>query len=269
MGTMLQDSGYLPPGAAPELLNLTHPEAITNIHNAYLAAGAGCIETNTFGGNRLKLESFGLGDRVNDLNTAGVKLAKAAARGQALVAASIGPTGKMLEPLGDLSFETAYQTFLEQAQILATAGANLIIIETMSDLLELKAAILAALSVKLPVIAAVSFMENGRLLTGTTPEMVAASLSGFPLLALGTNCGLAAKVMQPLVQRLSVYAKVPLIAQPNAGKPGLVEGRTIYNETPQEFASSCLELIRSGARIIGGCCGTTPEHIRLLKIALA
>jgi hypothetical protein len=198
-----------------------------------------------------------------------VKIAKQAAQSSgALVAASLGPTGKMMEPLGDLSFEAAFETFREQCAIFAEAGADLVTIETMTDLQEMKAAILAALEANLPVIATVSFMENGRLLTGNTPEMVAATLSGFPLLALGTNCGLSASLLKPIVQKLLAYSQKPLIVQPNAGKPSLNGNETVYLEPISEYANACLELVLSGVRIIGGCCGTTPDHIRSIKSLL-
>jgi 5-methyltetrahydrofolate--homocysteine methyltransferase len=267
MGTMIQQTGVLKPGQAPELLNLTHPEVITDIHRAYIEAGSRYIGSNTFGGNRIKLETHSItGDTIRDVNFSGVKIAKDAARSTgALVAASLGPTGKMLEPLGDLSFDSTLEAFREQCKIFAQAGADVITIETMSDLQETKAAILAALEVNLPVMATVSFMENGRLLTGPTPEMVGATLSGFPLMALGTNCGLSAHLLKPIVQKLFAYSKKHLIVQPNAGKPSLNGSETLYQESPSEFANACLDLVCHGVRIIGGCCGTTPEHIRLLR----
>ncbi len=267
MGTMIQKTEALKPGQAPELMNITHPEIITDIHRSYIEAGSQYIGSNTFGGNRIKLENHDItGDTVRDVNFAGVQIAKNAALSSgALVAASLGPTGKMLEPLGDLSFDAAFTAFREQCAIFAEAGADIVTIETMSDLQETKAAILAALEVNLPVMATVSFMENGRLLTGPSPEMVAATLSGFPLIALGTNCGLSAHLLKPLVQKLVAYSKKPLIVQPNAGKPSLNGSETVYQESPSEFAEASLELVRLGVRIIGGCCGTTPEHIRLLR----
>jgi 5-methyltetrahydrofolate--homocysteine methyltransferase len=265
MGTMIQQKGALVPGEAPELLNLTKPEIIAAIHRAYFEAGSRCVESNTFGANKIKLASFGLADKVREINTAGIKIAKQAAPGNFLVAASLGPTGKMLEPLGELAFEVAFRIFLEQCRSFAEAEADLVIIETMSDIREVKAAILAVLEVNLPVIASVSFMENERLLTGFTPEMVAASLSGFPLVALGTNCGLSAASLKPIVKKLIAYSKLPVIVQPNAGKPSLVGSKTVYQESADEFASASLELVSEGARIIGGCCGTTPHHIQTLR----
>ncbi|MGE5582669.1 MAG: homocysteine S-methyltransferase family protein [Bacillota bacterium] len=271
MGTMIQRSKLLKPGDSPEMLNISHPDLIQSIHKSYIAAGSKCIETNTFGGNSLKLEAHGLGnEKVRELNTAAVKNAKEAAKSGTgiLVAGSMGPTGKLLEPLGDLTFKAAFNSFKEQATVLAGAGVDLLIIETMSDILETKAAILAAIDLDLPVIATVSFMENGRLLTGQTPEMVASVLSGFPLLALGANCGLSAAGLIPIVAKLLTYSKLPVIAQPNAGKPSLSGDETVYLESPREYADSCLELLKSGVRIIGGCCGTTPEHIKLLTSGL-
>jgi methionine synthase I (cobalamin-dependent) len=268
MGTMLQKSGALKPGSSPDLLNLTRPEVVASIHAEYLKAGSGCIQTNTFGGNRLKLERLGLESKAGEINVAGVIIAQEMAAGKALVAASLGPTGKMIEPLGDLSFAVAYQTFLEQCRFFAEAKADLINIETMTDIQEAKAAIMAALEVRLPVMVSVSFMENGRMLNGFTPEMVAASLSGFPLLALGTNCGLSASALIPIVQKLIAYAQKPLIVKPNAGRPSLMGNETVYRENAAEFAAACLELVKNGVRVIGGCCGTSPEYIKLLADTL-
>jgi 5-methyltetrahydrofolate--homocysteine methyltransferase len=270
MGTMIQKTGVLKPGDSPELLNLTHPELISTIHQSYIQVGSQYIGSNTFGGNRLKLEAHGLVDeKVREVNYSGVKIAKEAAQSTgALVAASLGSTGKMIEPLGELSFEAAFETFREQCTIFAEAGADLVAVETMSDIQETKAAILAALEVNLPVFASVSFMDNGRILTGQTPEMVAATLSGFPLLALGTNCGLSASLLKSIVLKLLAYSQKPVVVQPNAGKPSLLGNETLYLESPSEYANACLELVRSGVRIIGGCCGTTPEHIKLLKALL-
>jgi Methionine synthase I (cobalamin-dependent), methyltransferase domain len=267
MGTMIQKSGILKPGEAPELLNITHPEDISAIHRLYIEAGSKYIGTNTFGGNRIKLETHGLiGEKVREVNFSGVNIAKQATGANgALVAASLGPTGKMMEPLGDLSFNAAYETFYEQCKIFAEAGADVVTVETMTDLQETKAAILAALDVNLPVVATVSFMENGRLLSGQTPEMMAATLSGFPLLALGTNCGLSASLLKPLVQKIIAFSQKPVIVQPNAGKPSLNGNETVYLEPVTEYVEACLEMVHNGVRIIGGCCGTTPDHIRLLK----
>ena len=246
MGTMIQKTGVLKPGDSPDLLNLTHPEIISAIHQSYIQAGSKYIGSNTFGGNRLKLEAHDLGgDKVREINFSGVKIAREAARSTScLVAASLGPTGKMIEPLGDLSFDVAFETFREQCVIFAEAGADLVAIETMSDIQETKAAILAALEVNIPIIASVSFMENGRILTGHTPEVVAATLSGFPLLALGTNCGLSASLLKSVVQKLLAYSQKPVIVQPNAGKPSLSGNETLYLESTFEYANACLDLVR-------------------------
>lgn len=268
MGTMLQKSGALKPGGSPELLNLERPEVVRSIHQAYVEAGSKCIQTNTFGGNRTKLQLLGLEDKIREINMAGVRIAKEAASNGCLVAASLGPVGKMLEPLGDLPFAAAYRIFLEQCRIFAEAGADLINIETMSDIMEAKAALIAALEVNLPVMVSVSFLENGRLLNGFTPEMAAATLSGFPVLALGTNCGLSASQLKPIVQKLIAYSQKPLIVKPNAGKPALIGMETVYRENATEFAFSCLELVKMGARVIGGCCGTTPEYLQILTDTL-
>ena len=266
MGSLLQERG-LKPGELPELWNLTHPEAVYDIHSAYLAAGCDIILTNTFGANRLKYAGTG-GPGVEEIVRAGTENAKRAvkAAGRGFTALDIGPTGKLLKPMGDLGFEEAVAVFGEVAEAGAKAGADLIVIETMSDMYELKAAVLAAKErAKLPIFATVIFDGSGKLLTGGTPEAVTAMLEGLGVDALGINCGLGPIQMKPLAERLTACASIPVIVNPNAGLPRSEKDRTVYDITPSEFAEVMDSILDLGVSAVGGCCGTTPEHMRLLK----
>ena len=260
MGTMLQERG-LGPGEQPEPWNLTHPEVICDIHRQYLAAGADILKTNTFGANREKLS--GCGCSVREVVAAGVAAAKKAAKGtSALVAMDIGPTGKLLKPMGDLAFEEACGLFAEMARAGEQAGADLILIETMSDCYECKAAVLAAKeNTNLPVFVTMIFDEGGKLLTGGDIAAAAALLEGLGADAVGFNCGLGPEQMKHLLPRLRECCSVPIVVNPNAGLPRSVEGRTVFDVTPGEFAASMEEIAAGGAWVVGGCCGTTPEHI--------
>ena len=263
MGTMLQENG-LPAGAAPEPWNLTHPEIIRNIHRAYLEAGCDVLKTNTFGANPIKLHDCSTEKAVS----AGVALAKEAIRETgrpAWVALDIGPTGRLLSPMGDLDFEEAYEAFREAAVCGERAGADLILIETMSDTYEVKAAVLAAKeNTALPVIATLIFDEKGRLLTGGTIEAAAAMLEGLGVDALGLNCGLGPEQMEGLLPALRECCSLPLVINPNAGLPRFVDGKTVFDVNPDDFAGHMLRLAQGGAWMLGGCCGTTPRHIRAM-----
>lgn len=260
MGTLLQENGLMP-GELPELWNLTHPEVITDIHKKYITSGADLLKANTFGANALKLRESG--SMVEEVVTAAVKLAKEAAEGtSALVGMDIGPTGKLMKPLGDLGFEQAYEAFKEMALAGAKAGADFIIIETMSDTYECKAAVLAAKeNTDLPVFVTMIFDENGKLLTGGDIAAAVALLEGLRVDALGFNCGLGPQQMKQLLPELKRCCSVPVIVNPNAGLPHSVEGRTVFDVKPPEFAGVMEEIAKGGAWMIGGCCGTTPEHI--------
>ncbi len=260
MGTLLQENG-LGAGELPELWNLTHPEVVTEIHRSYLAAGANLLKTNTFGANALKMKDTG--HTVEEVVTAAVKLAKEAAKDTtALVGMDIGPTGKLLKPLGDLGFEKAYAVFKEMAFAGAAAGADFIIIETISDTYECKAAVLAAKeNTSLPVFATLIFDEYGKLLTGGTIASAVAMLEGLGADAIGFNCGLGPDQMKRLLPELKACCSIPIIVNPNAGLPHDVDGKTVFNVDPQEFSTAMEEIARGGAWMIGGCCGTTPEHI--------
>ena len=268
MGTMLQ-AGGLKPGACPELMNIEQPEVVKNIHRAYIEAGATIIETNTFGASRLKLEHYGLSERVRELNTAAVKLAKEAAQERAQVAGSMGPTGRFVVPLGDLDFETAYDAFHEQAQALAEAGADYLIIETCIDIQEMRAALLAAKDVTdIPVICQLSYSEDGRTVTGTDPQSAAIILDAMGADIIGVNCSLGPEQLVPVVETLAKNCRRPISVQPNAGMPRLENGETIFPMGPEDFGQWAPKLVAAGASYVGGCCGTTPAHIRAMAEAV-
>lgn len=262
MGTLLQERG-LKPGELPETWNISHAEAVIDIHKAYLEAGADMILANTFGANCLKF-----GEDLEAIVTAGIANAKRAVAEsgrEAFVALDMGPTGKLLKPMGTLAFEDAVAIYKEVAAAGEKAGADLIVIETMSDTYELKAAVLAAKeATSLPVIATVIFGENEKMLTGATPEAVVALLEGLRVDAIGMNCGLGPKQMKPIFARMAACASVPLVISPNAGLPRTENGRTVFDVSGEEFAEDMAELAGMGAWILGGCCGTTPAHIKAM-----
>ena len=271
MGTMLQ-AGGLKAGACPEEMNLIAPDVVKNIHLQYLAAGADIIESNTFGASRLKLDHYGFEDRVKEFNTAAVRIAKdaiAASGKAAKVAGSMGPTGRFIEPLGDLDFEEAYQAFHEQASALAAAGADYLIIETCIDIQEMRAALLAAKdATDLPVICQLSYSEDGRTVTGTDPQSAAVILDGLGADIIGVNCSLGPAELLPVVATLAENCRVPISVQPNAGMPYLKDGKTCFPMGAEEFGTYGPKLLAAGATYLGGCCGTTPAHIAALKKAV-
>ena len=261
-GTILQSRG-LRGGELPETWNLRRPEDIIDLHCGYLRAGCDIFNTNTFGANALKFP-----DDLEEIVTAAVNLAKEArrrcGREDAYVALDIGPTGKLLEPLGDLPFEQAVELFGEVVRYGSRAGADLVLIETMSDSYEAKAAVLAAKeNCDLPVLVTVTFDGQGKMLTGGSVDSTVALLEGLRVDALGVNCGLGPEQMIPIVERLTEVCSVPVIVNPNAGLPRTEGGRTVYNVGPEEFADRMEKIARMGVQAVGGCCGTTPEHIRL------
>lgn len=262
MGTTLQAMG-LQPGELPELWSLTHREDLVDIHRSYLQAGADFLKTNTFGANRFKLE--GTGHSVEEVVSAGVRNAQQAVEeyGHGLVFLDIGPTGKLLRPLGELDFEDAVSVFGEIVHAGVMAGADAILIETMSDIYEAKAALLAAKEYSdLPVFVTMTFDQDGKLLTGGSIEVAVAVLEGLGADAIGFNCGLGPKQMAALLPKLREATGLPIVVNPNAGIPVERDGQTCYDITPDEFASWMGEIARGGAWVVGGCCGTTPEHIR-------
>ena len=265
MGTMLQAAG-LAAGECPELLCLTDPHKITNIHAAYVSAGAEVITTNTFGANARKLEegvrAAGLvrTPTVAEVFFAAVRCAREA--GARYVAADIGPTGALLRPLGTLAFDEAYELFAEEVRAADTAGADLLIIETMADLLEAKAAVLAAKeNSDLPIFCTMTFGEDGRTFLGTTPEVASATLCSLGVDVVGVNCSLGPADVAPLAMRMATWATCPVMVQANAGLPSVVDGVTTYNIGPREYCDALKQLIDAGVRILGGCCGTTPAYI--------
>ena len=265
MGTMLQAAG-LPIGQLPELWNVTRPEAVTAIHRRYVEAGSRVLYTNTFGANRCK--AAGCGRSVKELVEGGVRCARAAAEGRDVkVALDIGPTGRLLEPLGDLGFEEACEIFREIVVSGAEAGADLIVVETMSDLNEMRAAVLAAKeNSNLPVWATMTFEATGRSFLGVTVGAMALTLTGLGVDALGFNCSLGPKELLGLVRELREWTALPLILKPNAGLPDPATGE--YHITPEEFAAELSQAPALGVSILGGCCGTTPEFIRAAAATL-
>ena len=262
MGTLVQAAGLHTVHEVPDLLNLTHPEAIVAIQRQYVEAGADCITTNTFNTNRLKLANAGA--TVAEVYAAAAANARAA--GAPLVAGDIGPTGALLEPLGTLTFDEAFDIFSEQACAAEAAGCDLIVVETMADLLEAKAAVLAAVeSTTLPVFATMTFGEDGRTFLGTTPAIAATTLSALGASAVGLNCSLGPTELAPLVGELAPHDRALVMAQPNAGLPRIQDGETIFDVGPNEFAQAMEAILDAGATVIGGCCGTTPDHIAALR----
>ena len=262
MGTLVQAAGLHTVHEVPDLLNLTHPEAIVAIQRQYVEAGADCITTNTFNTNRLKLANAGA--TVAEVYAAAAANARVA--GAPLVAGDIGPTGALLEPLGTLTFDEAFDIFSEQARAAEAAGCDLIVVETMADLLEAKAAVLAAVeSTTLPVFATMTFGEDGRTFLGTTPAIAATTLSALGASAVGLNCSLGPTELAPLVGELAPHDRALVMAQPNAGLPRIQDGETVFDVGPNEFAQAMEAILDAGATVIGGCCGTTPDHIAALR----
>lgn len=258
MGTMLQKAG-LKAGGLPEVYNIEHPDVVLDIHRKYVEAGADVVSANTFQANELKLSESGYS--VEEIISAGVKLAKES--GAKYVALDIGPLGQLMEPMGTLTFERAYDMFKRQMIIGEKSGADIILLETMSDLFEVKAAVLAAKeNTDLPVFVTMTFQEDGRTFVGCDPKSVAITLSGLGVDALGVNCSLGPDELMPIIDELLLYSRVPLMVQPNAGLPQIVDGETVYNISPDEFAGYMRIIAEKGGIVLGGCCGTEPKFIR-------
>lgn len=264
-GYMLQRLG-LKGGECSESWNLTNKDAVREVYRAYLEAGSDVIQTNTFPGNRVHLSKYGLGDKTRDINYWGVKLAKEVAGDRAFVSASIGPTGMLFEPSGELSFQKAYEIFIEQVKAVAEGGADIINFETFTDLAELRAAYFAARdATNLPVICSLAYESNGRTLMGTDPFVAAAVMRSLGADMIGVNCSFGPEHMAGIVKGLYEAGGGWLSVKPNAGLPEVSEDKVIYNETPEHFAQLAASFVDNGARLLGGCCGTTPEFIRALK----
>jgi 5-methyltetrahydrofolate--homocysteine methyltransferase len=269
-GTMLQAAG-LPERAATESWNLTHPEKILDLHRTYLEAGSQIILTNSFGGSRFRLGKKGLEDKVREVNRAAAALAKEAAGQEAFVAGSMGPTGELMKPLGALSYVVALEAFTEQAEALAEGGADAILIETMSDLNEAKAAIEGAKrATDLPILCTMSFDTQRHTMMGVSPRQAAKELWPLGLVAIGGNCGHTLDDMEEVLRQMrAAVPKATLMAKPNAGLPRLVDDQAVYDVTPQVMAEYALRYAELGAKIVGGCCGNTPAHIKAMATALS
>ena len=270
MGSLLQARG-LKPGELPETWNLLHVEEIREIHRKYIEAGSDIVLTNTFGANALKFhdDAYSLEEIVNAAVGHVKAAAEQAGNGRRIYTAlDIGPTGKLLKPMGDLDFETAYEAYKEVMIYGEKAGADLIHIETMSDTYELKAAVLAAKeNTSLPVFATTIFDERGKLLTGADVPSVVALLEGLRVDAFGINCGMGPEQMIPILEQITKYSSLPVIVKPNAGLPKQKNGQTYYDVSPEEFAEVMKKIVEMGAVVIGGCCGTTPDHIKAMADA--
>lgn len=269
-GTQLQVRG-LGIGEFPDAWNLSHPDRVEEVARAYVDAGSRVILTNTFGASRLRLAEAGLADKVAEINRRGVEISKRAAGDRALVFASVGPSGKMLLT-GDTTEEELRASFTEQAQALADAGADALVIETMSDLAEATAAVSAAKETKLPVVACMVYdagKDKDRTMMGTTPEEAAAALVAAGADVIGANCGQGIAGFVRLCRRLRAATDRPIWIKANAGLPEIVKERAVYTTTPDEFAGFVPQVIEAGASFIGGCCGTNPDFIRAVAARMA
>jgi methionine synthase / methylenetetrahydrofolate reductase (NADH) len=269
MGTMLYGRGIFLNRCFDEL-NLTRPELVADIHRAYLAAGADVLETNTFGANRFKLANFGLIDDLQRINREGARLAKrAAAAGEAWVAGSIGPLGVRIEPWGRTGTDEAADAFRVQARALEEGGVDLFILETFLDVNELVAAIGAVRSVsRLPIVAQLTTGEDGHTLDGTPPETFTFEVERAGADVIGLNCSVGPAAMLETIESMAGLSGARLAAQPNAGRPRDVDGRNLYLSSPEYMASYARRFVAAGVRLVGGCCGTTPEHIRQIAQAV-
>jgi methionine synthase / methylenetetrahydrofolate reductase(NADPH) len=268
MGTMLYAKGIFI-NKSFDALNLSQPELVGEVHDEYIRAGADILETNTFGANRIKLGSFGMADRLHAINLQGAMIARRSAHDQAYVAGSIGPLGIRIEPWGKTGIDEAREYFREQAQALAEGGVDLFVLETFRDLNEIGAAIEAVRSVSdRPIVAQMSTEEDGSTLDGTPPERFAPELERRGAAVIGVNCAVGPAPMLETIERMAAVTTLKLSAQPNAGRPRDVEGRNIYLCSPEYMASYARRFVQHHVGIVGGCCGTTPEHIRQIKTAV-
>lgn len=267
-GTNLMEAG-MPIGVCPENWVMEHPDVLLKMQSEYVEAGSHIVYAPTFTGNRIKLEEYGLWDRLVEINATLVKLSKQAVDGKALVAGDMTMTGQQIFPMGELMFEELVEVYKEQARVLAEAGVDLFVVETMMSLQECRAAVLAIREVcDLPIMVTLTYNEDGRTLFGTPPETAVVVLQSLGVDAIGVNCSTGPMEMVPFVEKMAEYSTVPLIAKPNAGLPELEGKKTVYRMTPEEFAEAGVTLVKAGAAIVGGCCGTTKEHIRALADAV-
>ena len=269
MGTMLQQKG-LAAGECAEEWNISHTEVVRTIHKAYIDAGADIIETNSFGGNRSRLSLHGFGDKVVEFNSTAVQLARSICPSNKFIAGSVGPSGEFLEPMGSATYEKLYDIFSEQIIALISAGVDLIIIETMSDVTEVRAAATATRDINgdIPLILSMTFEKSPAgfyTMMGITPEQAVQMLEELKPDAIGSNCGNGAPEMLELMKVFRSLTSLPLLAQANAGKPILNGNEYSYSELPEERGEYARQLLELGVNIIGGCCGTTPEHISAIR----
>ena len=264
LGTLLQEMG-LANGQLPELLNLEKPEWVLKAHQLYYKAGARIITTNSFGANAFKLSQFGLKCETSQINIKAAYIARQAIGHDAYVAGSVGPTGVLLRPMGNATVEDLEQAFKEQISALLKGGVDLIILETMSDLGEMLAAARICRRLKAPFICSMTYNENLVSLSGSSPQVIAATMEAFEPIAIGSNCGMGPGMMKNIVQSYVSHTHIPILAEPNAGLPELIDRKTVFTMTPDEFAARAEEIVQAGAAIIGGCCGTKPDHIALLS----
>lgn len=267
MGTVLYAKGIFINRCYDEL-NLSAPSLVREVHQDYVKAGAEIVETNTFGANRKRLTAFGLAEKLRAINEAGVRIAREAAQDRAFVAGAVGPLGCRLEPLGPTSFAEARAIFREQIEVLVEAGVDLLMLETFTEINELREAIFAAreaAGAELAIIALVSVEDDGCLRDGTSTEEFTRRLDGWPVDAIGLNCSSGPRVMLETIEKMTEWTSKPLGAIPNAGVPTAVEGRNIYLCSPEYMAQYAGKLVKAGARFVGGCCGTTPEHIKEIR----
>ena len=267
-GTNLMKAG-MPIGVCPEKWVMEHPDVLIKLQREFVEAGSNIVYAPTFTGNRIKLEEYGLEASLEEINTTLVKLSKEAVGDKALVAGDMTMTGKQLFPLGDLMFDELVEVYKEQATVLAEAGVDLFVVETMMSLQECRAAVLAIREVSdLPIMVSLTYNEDGRTLYGTPPETAVVVLQSLGVDVIGINCSTGPMEMVEPVKKMAQYATIPILAKPNAGLPELVDGKTVYRMTPEEFAEAGIALVQAGAAIVGGCCGTEPAHIKALSDAV-
>jgi 5-methyltetrahydrofolate--homocysteine methyltransferase len=271
-GTQLMERG-LPPGQPPEWFALERPEVLEEIARLYLEAGADLVTTDTFGGSALRLRMHELDGQRERINRRAVEAVRRAVSGRALVSASVGPTGRLLEPFGDATPEGVYEAFAEQVAVLASAGADLICIETMSDLTEATCAVKAAkaMAPEVPVMATMTFEPTPRgffTVMGVSIPKAVAGLTDAGADVVGSNCGTGIDAMLTIAREIARVSQLPIVIQPNAGLPESHDGRMVYRETPEVMAARVPELLETGVAIVGGCCGTTPAHIRAVRGAV-
>ncbi len=270
MGTMLQAAG-LPIGMSPESWLLESPGAVTDVHRAYIEAGSDLILTCTFGGTRTRLERAGLEERVAEVNRRAVEVAREAAGSEVYVAGDIGPLGELLAPMGKITYEQAVDIFAEQAAALAEAGVDVLYIETMSDLSEVRAAVEGTQRAgsDIPIFVTLSFDRYGRTNMGVSPEQATEALLALGVSAFGANCGATLEMTEGAVAKMHEGAShIPLIAKPNAGRPRTVGREVVYDATPEDMAEYARRFVALGVRVVGGCCGSTPAHIAAIAGAV-